>query len=125
MIVLVSKEEGDAMTNELIGIVGALVLTFLLFVLRHFILPSERGNKHRHITPMAHRENHELNEKAVEDDAWLLWAPGDEAESSVDRGQSHEPRGGGEKGVMKTALLEVKSDDLERNKESGRRSRHF
>ena len=54
------------MTNEFVGIIGAIGLTFLLFVLRHFILPSERGNKHRN-TSKASRENHELNYGALED----------------------------------------------------------
>jgi hypothetical protein len=95
---LSQKEEGDAMTNEMIGIVGAIGLTFLLFVLRHFILPSERANKRRRVTPMTHRENHELKKIIVEDDAWLLWAPDIEVESRTARGQSNEPRGQRRKG---------------------------
>ena len=86
------------MTNEIIGIVGAIGLTLLLFVLRHFILPSERANKRRCVTPMTHRENHELDKITVEDDAWLLRAPDLEGEIRVDIGQSHEPRGQRRKG---------------------------
>jgi hypothetical protein len=79
--------------NEVMGIVGAIGLTFLLFGLRHLILPSERAKKRRYITPIADRENHELNKKTVEDDAWLLWAPGLETDVRVDRSQSHLPGG--------------------------------
>jgi hypothetical protein len=86
------------MTNEVIGIVGVLGLTFLLFGLRYLIMPSERANKRRRATPMTRRENHELNKKTVEDDAWLLWAPGLQTDASVARGQSHEPRGERRKG---------------------------
>jgi hypothetical protein len=90
------------MTNEIIGIVGAIGLTFLLFVLRHFILPSNlpsgRANKRRRATPMTHREKHELNKTTVEDDAWLLRVPDLEVESRPARGQSSEPRGQRRKG---------------------------
>lgn len=81
------------MTNEIIGIVGAIVLTFLLFVLRHFILTLGRSKKRRHVTPMARRENRELNKRDVEDDAWLLWAADLETEVRVNRGQTHEACG--------------------------------
>jgi hypothetical protein len=81
------------MTNEIIGIVGAIVLTFLLFVLRHFILTLGRSKKRRSVAPMARRENRELNKRDVEDDAWLLWAADLATEVRVDRGQTHEARG--------------------------------
>lgn len=80
------------MTNEIIGIVGVLGLTLLLFVLRHLILPSERANKQRYVTPMSHREPHELNKTTVNDDAWLLWTPDLETDVRFDRGQSYERR---------------------------------
>ena len=98
MIALVSKEEGDALINEVIGIVGVLGLTSLLFGLRHLILPSERADKRRYITPIADRENHELDKRTVEDDAWLLWAPDPEIDVRLDRSQSHLPRGERRKG---------------------------
>ena len=81
------------MTNEIIGIVGAIVLTFLLFVLRHFILTLGRSKKRRYVTPMTRRENRELNKRDVEDDAWLLWVPDLETEVRADRGQTREARG--------------------------------
>jgi len=93
VIVVVSNEEGDAMTNEIIGIVGTIGLTLLLFVLRHLILPSERANKGRRVTPMTHRENNELKKTTVEDDARLLWTPDIEVESGTARRQSSGPRG--------------------------------
>ena len=80
------------MINEILGIVSAIGLTFLLFGLRHLILPSERANKRRRVTPMMHRERHELNKTTFEDDAWLLWAPDIEVESRTARGQSNGPR---------------------------------
>jgi hypothetical protein len=81
------------MTNEIIGIVGAIVLTFLLFVLRHFILTLGRSKKRRSVAPMARRENRELNKRDVEDDAWLLWVPDLATEFRADRGQTREARG--------------------------------
>jgi len=81
------------MTNEIIGVVGVLVLTFLLFVLRHFILTLGRSKKRRSVASMARRENRELNKRDVEDDAWLLWAADHETEVRVDRGQTHQARG--------------------------------
>lgn len=59
------------MTNEFVGIIGAIGLTFLLFVLRHFILPSERGNKRGHVSQKASRDNHGLSNKPVDDGVGL------------------------------------------------------
>ena len=125
VIVVVSNEEGDAMTNEIIGILGVLGLTFLLFVLRHFILPSKRGIKHSYVAPIAPSKR-ESNRSPIDDDAWRLWTPNVKDELQLDRGQTNEPPGARTKEAVKTKLFEVKkSDDLEGNKESGRRSRHF
>ena len=68
------------MTNEIIGIVGALVLTLLLFVLRRLVLPSERANTRRQV-PRTTRENRELDNRAIDDNAWLLWTPDLETEA--------------------------------------------
>lgn len=79
------------MTNEIIGILGVISLTFLLFVLRHFILTSERGNKNRYVGPTAPREYYDLNESAVESDPWLLWTPDVVTEARVDDRHRREP----------------------------------
>ena len=67
------------MTVETIGIVGVLVLTFLLFGLRHFMMTLGRANKKRNLA-IAPRENLNLRNNAF-DDAWLSWAPDFEAEA--------------------------------------------
>ena len=85
------------MTNEIVGIVSAIGLTFFLFGLRHLILPSNlpagRTKKDRRVTPTAQHENHEPNMKIIEDDAWLLWMPDFEIEPRAGRGEGHKPRG--------------------------------
>ena len=79
------------MTNEIIGIVGTIGLTFLLFLLRYFILPSERANRRRQV-PRTTRENRELDNRAIDDDAWLLWTPDFETEAQR-RTHSYEDHG--------------------------------
>jgi hypothetical protein len=84
------------MPNEIIGIVGAIGLTFLLFAFRHFVLQAERGKKRRHVAPEPSREYTELEETAVEDNAWLPRTPDSEAEVRVEgsqRNQRREQRG--------------------------------
>ena len=78
------------MTNESIGITGVIVVTFLLFVLRRLILPSERRRKTAPLTHLARRSDEQFKRRAIEDDAWLLWSP--DFESQVDRGEIGEPR---------------------------------
>ena len=56
------------MPNEIIGIVAAIGLTFLLFALRHFILPAARGKKRRHVAPEPSRGYFELQKTTVDDD---------------------------------------------------------
>ena len=48
------------MTNEIIGIVMALAITLILFVLRNLILPSKRAHKPRTVR-IAHHDTMELN----------------------------------------------------------------
>lgn len=107
------------MKNEAIGILAVLALTFLLFVLRHLILPSQRSTKRHSVAPIAPCKKHDAT-NPIGDDAWLLLKPNVEDERQIDRGQSNEPYRPRRKGAVKTMLLEVKSNDLERNKESGR-----
>lgn len=49
------------MTVETVGTVGAIVVTVLLFILRHFVLPSERSTKTDRVAPTGSREPHEFN----------------------------------------------------------------
>lgn len=74
------------MTNELIGVVLAIVLTILLFVLRRLALPSERAKNRRHIAPKTSRAISELKAKTDDDAERVLWAPDFETE---DQGRAH------------------------------------
>ena len=80
------------MANEIIGSVGAIGLTFLLFALRHFVLPAARGKKRRHVAPEPFRGYVELQKTTVEDNGWLPRTPDIEAEVRVERSQRNQPR---------------------------------
>lgn len=80
------------MPNEIIGSAGAIGLTFLLFALRHFVLPAERGKRRRHAAPEPSREYTELEKTTVEDNGWLPRTPDVEAEVRVERRQRNQRR---------------------------------
>lgn len=79
------------MTNEIIGIACAIVVTFLLFALRHFILRSETDHE-RHRVPEASRQRRELDKRADDDIAQFLWTL-DPEHGSKGRAHSYEDCG--------------------------------
>lgn len=80
------------MPNEIIGIAAAIGLTLLLFALRHFVLPAERGNKRRHVVPEPSREYDEMEKPMVGDNSWLPRTPDIEAKVRVERSQRNQRR---------------------------------
>ena len=73
------------MSNELLGIVLVLGLTFILFVLRHFCLRIGGSDESRQVNATEARKNHEFSSPATADDEWLLWTDDSRPANPVQR----------------------------------------